>query len=78
METTFDYSKLKGKIREIFDTQKNFCRELNISEFSLYKKLTNKVSFKQIEIINASKLLNIDATEIPIYFFTEKVEKTQR
>lgn len=78
MDITFDYSKLKGKIKEIFNTQRAFSKKLCISEYSLYKKLNSQVSFTQKEIIKSSKLLNLQPIDIPIYFFTEKVEKTQR
>ncbi len=77
MKLEFDYSKLKGKIREVFNTQSSFAEQLGISTYSLYKKLSKGVSFTQTEIIKSSKLLNIEAHNIPLYFFTEKVEKTQ-
>jgi len=68
----FDYAKLRGKIKEIFDTQAAFAKEMGISNTSLSEKLNNKVEFTQKEIERAIELLQIPKDEIPIYFFTIK------
>lgn len=88
METQFDYSKLKDLIEttEYYDdkakkiktyNKTTFAKAIGISYYSLYKKLKNIVPFSQNEIIKAIKVLNINLDEISIYFFTEKVKKTQ-
>lgn len=74
VDTTFDYSKLRGKIREIFRTQAAFAAEIPMSTVSLSEKLNNKVAFTQKEIDKACALLQITKEEIPIYFFTQKVK----
>lgn len=71
----FDYSKLKGKIKEIFDVQSNYAKALNLSETSVTNKLNNITYFTQSEISKSIDLLNIPFDEIGLYFFTKEVEK---
>ncbi len=73
----FDYSKLKGKIREIFNTQNAFAEAMGMSTTSLSAKLNNKIVFSQKEIENAVKLLKIKKEEIPAYFFTLKAQEPE-
>lgn len=73
---TYDYSKLRGLIREKFSTIASFSQELGISSTSLSQKLNNKVSFSQIEIDKAKSLLGITDYEIVDVFFKEKIQKT--
>ena len=68
----FDYSKLSGKIKEVFDTQHNFSKAMKLSERSLSLKLSGKRTWKQPEIVKACELLSINDEEIHIYFFTRK------
>lgn len=70
----FDYSKLRGKIREVFGTQSKFASAMGLSNVSLSAKLNNNIAFTQSEINRACKLLSIPIEFIPIYFFTEKVK----
>ena len=73
----FDYSKLLGRIRECGFTQETLAKEIGITESSMSLKLTNKTPFKQIEIRLICKVLNIQRSEIGVYFFTPKVRKTR-
>lgn len=70
----FDYSKLRGKIKEVFGTQAKFADAMGLSSVSLSAKLNNTVPFTQSEINTACELLSIPFEFIPIYFFTEKVK----
>lgn len=70
----FDYSKLRGKIREVFGTQSKFAKAMGLSSVTLSAKLNNTVAFTQSEINRACELLKIPLEFIPIYFFTEKVK----
>ena len=70
----FDYSKLSGKVVEVFGTNANFAREMGLSERSVSLKFNNRVPWKQAEIVRAAGLLGIDISEIQAYFFTEKVQ----
>ena len=73
----FDYSKLKGKITEVLETQSNYAKAIGLSETSVTNKLNNDVYFTQKEIEKSVEILNIAAEDISTYFFTKKVEKTQ-
>jgi len=70
----FDYSKLRGKIREIFKTQQLFADAMGMSSTSLSDKLNNHVEFSQKEIEKAVELLRIEKEDIPVYFFTLEVQ----
>jgi len=76
-EVKFDYSKLRGKIREIFKTQSAFAEAMGISSTSLSAKLNNKIEFSQKEIDRAVDLLKIEKEDIPAYFFTPKVQEPE-
>lgn len=71
---TFDYSKLKGKIREVCSTQENFAKSLNRTDTTINNKLNNKTFFTQDEIFKSVEVLGIDSHEIAEYFFKQKVE----
>lgn len=71
----WDYSKLTGRIIEIFGTQQKFAKAMKLSEHSVSEKLNSKKGWKQMEIHRACTILRIEAAEIPIYFFTPKVQK---
>lgn len=70
----YDYSKLEGRIKEKFGTQAKFAEAINLSARSLSLKLNSIRGFKQDEISVSCRLLDIDHTEIPAYFFTLKVQ----
>lgn len=70
----FDYSKLNGKITEVYGTQYNFADAMGLSERSVSLKLNGKRRWKQQEIVNACNLLKIGIEQIPAYFFAEKVQ----
>ncbi len=77
MKYEFDYSKLKGRIKEKFNSQSNFVKKLNMSEQVFSKRINNQVQFDSSEIKKMAALLEINDDEISEYFFKEKVEKTQ-
>lgn len=70
---SFDYSKLRGKIREKCKTESVFSELLGISRVSLSHRLSGKLDFSQTEIQRCCEILGIDKTEINKYFFTKKV-----
>lgn len=74
----FDYSKLRGKIREKFGTQERFARTIEMGLNTLSLKLNNKVYWTQKEINLACKMLEIEDEEVTDYFFTEKVQKPKQ
>lgn len=71
----YDYSKLKGRIKECFPTQSDFAQKLSMSDASLSNKLNNKNVFDQDEIKETIDIFNLNATETMEYFFTIKVDK---
>lgn len=66
---SFDYSKLRGKIKEVFGTQSAFAEAMKISASLLSAKLNNNVEFSQFEIERTIQLLSINKEDIPLYFF---------
>jgi len=74
VKVEFDYSKLRGKIRE-FGRQDEFAEALEISTTTLSERLNNKSEFTQKEINKACEILKISTDEIPAYFFTPKVKE---
>ena len=74
----FDYSKLLGKIKEVFDTQGKFAIAMGVGLSSLNQKLNNKAEFSQNEMKRACELLGVNENEIPVYFFTLEVQKTEQ
>ncbi|NBA57037.1 DUF739 family protein [Enterococcus hirae] len=71
---SFDYSKLTGKIIELYKTQHNFSIAIGLSERSLSLKLNNKVRWKDTDIKKACELLGIDDADVGEYFFKQKVQ----
>lgn len=73
-KTIFDYSKLRGKIREYYASESIFAEKLGISGVQLSYLLNNKAEWNQQLINKACMLLQILSIDIPVYFFTEKVK----
>lgn len=69
----YDYSKLSGKIKEKFGTQDRFADALKLGRVSLSLSLNSKREFSQEEINTAIDVLGLEKSDIPEYFFTEKV-----
>ena len=73
----YNYFFLKLKITENKMRQEDLCKEINMKQTTLSKKLNNKNNFTQQQITKICKCLNIQKDEIGHYFFTENVCKTQ-
>lgn len=71
---SFDYSKLDGKITEIIGSRRIFANKMDLSERSISLKMNNKIQWKQAEMEKACELLLIPISDIPLYFFTPKVQ----
>ena len=74
----FDYRKLRGKIREVYETQDRFAEELGIGRVSLSQRLNNLLEFSQKEILKSCNLLGIPIEEAYQYFFTIEVQKGEQ
>ena len=70
----YNYDKLQGKIKEVFNTQDNFAKAIGCSVTSVNYKLNNKRKFTQDEISKSVVVLNLLPSDISIYFFNQKVE----
>lgn len=70
----FNYSKLRGRIIEIFGSQYKFAEAMGWSERTLCLKLDGSRPWKQTDICRAIELLGLTEEDIPVYFFTPKVQ----
>lgn len=68
-----DTSKLRGRIVEKCGTLQVFAENMGISSGSVTKKLAGRTSWDQQEILRAARILELEVTDIPGYFFNEKV-----
>ena len=71
----FEYSKLKGRIREVCNSDTNFASKMELNRSTVSSKLNNRSEFTQDEIKRACKILNIPPEKIGEYFFRESVAK---
>lgn len=69
----YDYSKLSGKIREVFGTNGAFAKAMGLSERTVSLKMTSKVGWKQSEMEKALGLLGVPCEEVGAYFFKRTV-----
>lgn len=74
MKHNYDYSKLKGRITEIFGSQRAFAKALNKSDTYITRYLSGQSQFTQDVIILWCKHLNINISEIDGYFFVYLVD----
>lgn len=73
----YDFSRLRGKIVEVFGKQEAFAKALGMSERSLSLKLSSIRYFKPPEICKAIELLGLSFVDIPEYFFAVDVQDTE-
>lgn len=77
MDIVFDFRRLRGKIREVYGTERAFAKALKIGRVSLSHRINNKLEFTAKEIYSSCTLLSIPLSEIPSYFFVEQVQKSE-
>lgn len=70
---SYDYSKLRGKIKEKCKTQNKFAELIGIGHVTLSKRLNNELNFTQDEILKACYVLDLPKDQIQEYFFAKKV-----
>lgn len=73
--TTFDYSALRGKIKEKCNTQMIFAQKMGLSSVSVSEKLNGRSWWSQLEICRALEILEISPISIAHYFFKQKLNK---
>lgn len=64
-----DYSKLRGKIREVFGTQKAFAAEMGMDVATVSAKLNGRYEWSRCEMEKTCKILGIPMSEMHLYFF---------
>jgi hypothetical protein len=69
----YDYSKLRGRIREIIGNEYKFAKLLGKSKNTLSCKLNSRIEFTQSEIKKACHLLKIEPSQMQDYFFQVKI-----
>lgn len=72
-----DYSKLRGRITEIFGSQSKFSKEIGLSEQSITAKLNKRSMFTQNDIIKWSLALRINTADIGLYFFNQDFQNVK-
>lgn len=73
MGKKYNFSKLNGKIVEVFGTQLAFAEAIGLSEMTISKKMNGKRPWKQTDMAKACEVLGIPISEIPAYFFAADV-----
>ena len=74
----YNYSKLRGRIIEIYGSLGAFAEALGVSRQTVSNLITGKRQFTANTIESWIEKLDIPATEIGIYFFVQKVDKQQQ
>lgn len=69
---SFNYSKLRGRIIEMYGSQKKFAEKMETTNETLSRKMQGKAYFRQNEIYKMAKLLDIKTEQIDSYFFCEQ------
>lgn len=64
-----NFGKLKGKIKEVFNTQYAFAEAMGWKQPALNQRLNGAVEWKASEIAKACDLLHIPLDEAYLYFF---------
>lgn len=70
-----DYAKLRGKIREVFGTNRKFSEAIGMEYSSLSAKLNNKSPWKREEMEKACIALGIPIEEVYVYFYQRDAQK---
>ena len=68
------YAKLRGRIREIYGTQKAFAMAIGLSPAAVSMRLAQKTAWNTDEMQKVTKALRIADDEIAAYFFTKDVD----
>ena len=68
---SYNYSKLRGRIKELGYTQEKLANEIGRDRSSLSLKLNGKAKFTAKEIDCICKVLDISNDEIAAYFFAK-------
>ena len=70
----FDYSRLRGRIKEVCGTQEAYADKISLGRVSVSQRLNSILEFSQIEMLKSADVLRFPASEIPLYFFVPEVQ----
>lgn len=73
----YDYSKLRGRIKEKLGTEYEFASRIGRSANYVSKVFRNGTYFSQEDITLGAKVLDIPVNEIGVYFFALEVHKSE-
>ena len=73
----YDYSKLRGRIKEKLGTEGEFARKIGRTQNYVSNVFRNAAYFYQKDIDTGAEVLDIPASEIGVYFFTPEVHKNE-
>lgn len=68
-------NKLKGRIVEIFGSQRKFAEHIGKSEITVTKKLSGASQFSLNDITEWCNALDIQSDEVGLYFFANELQK---
>lgn len=71
---SFDYSKLRGRIVEKYGSVASFSEKTRIKYPAVIRKMAGDTAFSQADIIEWCDLLDIDVSEVPLYFLQRSSE----
>lgn len=66
----YSYKKLRGKIKELYVSQKKFAEKLRVSENSISNKLSCKTEFSQSDVEKWADFLEIRRVDYGEFFYT--------
>lgn len=73
----YNYSKLKGRIIEKYNTQDNFAKALNKPPQRISGVLNNKFTLDQDEVTKWAECLEIPLDQYGIFFFAYEVHESE-
>ena len=71
-KTEYDYSKLRGKIKEVYGTERAFAEAMGYNRCTISAKLNNQSEWTRADMDRACVLLGIPFSEVELYFFCRK------
>ena len=71
-QTVIDFSKLRGRIKEIYGTESSFSRAMGMNRCTISAKLNHQSEWTRADIEKACTLLNIPLGDVESYFFCRK------
>lgn len=72
-DAKFNYDILLGLMRSKKISQASLAKQIGISEFSVWAKLSGRSYFTQPEIARICQVLGISEDLISVYFFTQEL-----